>query len=244
MLAKKQNVHPVKLILTCEHGGNDIPAGFRSYFKNEEDALNSHRGYDLGAFDVFQDLKSLSDYSNFSKTSRLLIELNRSLHHPNLFSTFTKMLSKDEKTELINTFYLPYRNAVESQIKQYINDNQSVIHISVHSFTPVLKNIKRNCDIGLLFDSSKKEEKQFCNRFKSNLKKLNSNLKIRYNYPYLGKADGFTTYLRKKLSNNYIGIELEINQKFSDKNSMDVHLKKILYQALSDVIFFETNQYK
>lgn len=237
MLARKQTVHAVKLILTCEHGGNNIPESFHSYFKNGEDALNSHRGYDLGAFDVFQDLKSLSDYSNFSKTSRLLIELNRSLHHTNLFSAFTKMLSKNEKTELINTFYLPYRNAVETQINQYINDNQLVLHISVHSFTPILNNIERNCDIGLLFDSSKKEEKLFCNQFKSDLKKLNSNLNIRYNYPYLGKADGFTTYLRKKFPENYIGIELEINQKFSGENSMDIHLKKMLYQALKDIVF-------
>lgn len=33
------------------------------------------------------------------------------------------------------------------------------------------------------------------------------------NYPYLGKSDGFTTSLRKQFPFQYIGIELEINQK-------------------------------
>tara|TARA_R110002049_G_scaffold308819_1_gene514226 strand:- start:26596 stop:27288 length:693 start_codon:yes stop_codon:yes gene_type:complete len=226
----------MKLILTCEHGGNEIPHTFQPYFENENTILNSHRGYDLGALDVFQKLKPLSDFSKYSKTSRLLIELNRSLHCPNLFSKFTKQLSKEEKKVLINSFYFLYRNAVESEIKNYIQNNQSVVHISLHSFTPILNNIERTCDIGLLFDSSKKEEKKNCKQLKSILKTFDSNIKIRYNYPYLGKSDGFTTYLRKKFPDNYMGIELEINQKFSNNNVMDEHIKTILFKALKELI--------
>lgn len=225
----------MKLIITCEHGGNEIPLEFQSYFEKNEPILNSHRGYDLGALDVFKTLKPLSDDSNYSKTSRLLIELNRSLHHPNLFSSFTKKLNKDEKSKLINNFYLPYRKGVESTINAFLEDNQTVIHISVHSFTPILNTIERHCDIGLLFDSAKKSEKQFCNQFKSTLKNLDAHLNIRYNYPYLGKADGFTTYLRKKFPKNYIGIELEINQKFSSNNTMNSHLKNTLFKAIKQL---------
>ncbi len=94
----------MKLILTCEHGGNEIPHTFQPYFENENTILNSHRGYDLGALDVFQKLKPLSDFSKYSKTSRLLIELNRSLHCPNLFSKFTKQLSKKKKKPLLIRF--------------------------------------------------------------------------------------------------------------------------------------------
>jgi predicted N-formylglutamate amidohydrolase len=162
-----------------------------------------------------------------------LIELNRSLHHPNLFSEFTKQASKEEKTVLVNTFYLPYRNAVESQIKQYIDSNQSVIHISVHAFTPILNNTERNCDIGLLFDSTKKQEKQFCKQLKITLKSFDSNLKVRYNYPYLGKADGFTTYLRKQFPESYVGIEIEINQKYAEDNRKKMILKKVLFDAIT-----------
>lgn len=234
MFTRKQHVCAMKLILTCEHGGNNIPEGYKTYFKEMKDILNSHVGYDLGALDVFKSLKSLSDYSNYSKTSRLLIELNRSLHHPKLFSVFTKPLSKEEKSEIINSFYKPYRDAVESEIKRYIQNNQSVIHMSIHSFTPIFNGSERNCDIGLLFDSTKKEENQFCNQLKVLLKKSDSNLKLRYNYPYLGKADGFTTYLRKKFPKNYLGIELEINQKFSKNNLIDKHLKTKLFNALKE----------
>ena len=78
------------LILTCEHGGNDIPENYKFVFHNASKQLRTHRGYDLGALDVFEYLKDLSGFSVYSKTSRLLIELNRSLHHNNLFSEFTK----------------------------------------------------------------------------------------------------------------------------------------------------------
>ena len=40
------------------------------------------------------------------------------------------------------------------------------------------------------------------------------NLRVRRNYPYAGKGDGLTSYLRQQFSPAaYVGIELEINQK-------------------------------
>jgi hypothetical protein len=51
---------------------------------------------------------------------------------------------------------------------------------------------------------------------------------VRYNYPYLGKMDGFTTYLRKQFISNYIGIELEVNQKYVKENKLDVEICELL----------------
>mgnify|MGYP003626379491 FL=1 len=95
----------MKLVLTCEHGGNDIPDNYNKQFNNKA-VLKTHRAYDLGALDGFQYLKPLSDASFYSTTSRLLVELNRSLHHKNLFSEFTKNVSKDEKTKILKQYYL------------------------------------------------------------------------------------------------------------------------------------------
>lgn len=221
------------LLLTCEHGGNWIPDEYCGYFKNLKAVLNTHRGIDLGALDLFNHLKPLSSFSHFSTTSRLLIELNRSLHHKNLFSEFSKLLSKKEKETLITGYYSEYRDAVEEAIKKHLEAKIIVVHISVHSFTPVLNNIERQCDIGLLYDSTREIESSFCKQFKKELVKEDKNLNVRFNYPYLGKADGFTTYLRKQFPENYIGIELEINQKFSTKNKMNNLLKQELYVVLN-----------
>ncbi|SFZ92999.1 Predicted N-formylglutamate amidohydrolase [Flaviramulus basaltis] len=226
----------MKLIVTCEHGGNTIPKAFEKYFKGSELVLNSHRGYDLGTLDVFNALKPLANESLYSETSRLLIELNRSLHHKSLFSEFTKNISKKEKQHLINSHYLVYRKKVENTIQNWIEKGESVLHISVHSFTPILNNVERNCDIGLLYDSKKNTEKTFCSDFKKELKNLKPGLNVRYNYPYLGKADGFTTYLRKQFESNYIGVEIEINQKYSTKNNMSSELKVFLFSALKTLL--------
>ncbi|MHA7943175.1 N-formylglutamate amidohydrolase [Formosa sp. 3Alg 14/1] len=226
----------MKLLLTCEHGGHTIPKMFADMFKDNKTTLQSHRGFDIGALDVFNYLKPLSDYSNFSTTSRLLIELNRSLHHRHLFSEFSKSLSPLHKERLIERYYKVYRNSVVQYISENINKGDVILHVSVHSFTPVLNDITRHCDIGLLYDPIKAEESQFCKHFKSELHLENPNLKVRFNYPYRGTADGFTTHLRRLFPDNYIGIEIEINQKFASKNSMPSSLKHQMYSALKSSI--------
>ncbi|WBL24096.1 N-formylglutamate amidohydrolase [Zunongwangia sp. HGR-M22] len=208
----------MKLILSCEHASNVLPQKF-AYLKNDQDLVwTTHRAYDPGAFRLFQELLEISDFSFTYKFSRLLIEPNRSLHHPNLFSEYSKSLAKQEKRDLINLYYLTYRNKVEKCISELIKVGEQVVHISVHSFTPILNGIERNTDLGLLYDPSRKAEKKFAQIWKLNLAK-ELDIKIRFNYPYLGKADGFTTYLRRKFPKNYIGIELEVNQKLAKRNT-------------------------
>lgn len=224
------------LILTCEHGGNEIPDPYKFVFNKASAQLQTHRAYDLGALDVFEYLKDLAQFSISSKTSRLLIELNRSLHHNNLFSEFTKSLKSEHQKEIIETHYLPYRNRVESEISKLIANDEFVLHLSIHSFTPILNSVERQCDIGLLYDSERHLEKEFSKALKLQLKIENSDLNVRYNYPYLGKADGFTSYLRKQFPKHYIGIEIEINQKFSKSNVMDKNLKHTLRLAIQSCL--------
>ena len=224
----------MRIVLTCEHGGNDIPETYKKLFPND-DLLKTHRGYDIGALDLFQYLNPLSDVSFYSKTSRLFVELNRSLHHKALFSELTKNLSKIEKYNIIQDYYLPYRLRVEDKINDYVNRGEKVLHLSIHSFTPQFNNKTRNCDIGLLYDPQQKKEQEFCKNLKSLLLQHNPNLNVRLNYPYLGKADGFTTFLRKQFPKNYIGIEIEVNQKFATNNIIEIDLKEDIYKAISAI---------
>lgn len=224
------------LVLSCEHGGNDIPENYLSYFKNKASVLDSHRGYDLGALHLFTALKEIAAFSTYSTTSRLLIELNRSVHHKNLFSEYSKPLAIAEKEWLVNGYYANYRDTLVSEIQKLIATKATVLHISVHSFTPMLNAMERNCDIGLLYDSRRPEEKDFCRCFKQEIKTVDPTLNVRYNYPYLGTADGFTTFLRKKFPTNYLGIELEVNQKFSTQNKFPNHFNKTLFIALQKLV--------
>ncbi|MEP6261860.1 MAG: N-formylglutamate amidohydrolase [Gillisia sp.] len=222
----------MKLVLTCEHAGNEIPGKYLSLFEANLDVLHTHRGFDPGAYDLFKKLSPLADFKASHLESRLLIEVNRSLHHSSLFSSFTGKLPNSEKNTLIEEYYLLYRKRVEDAIGRYVTQGEEVLHFSIHSFTPRLDGITRNADIGLLYDPARPGEKHFCKVFKKNLKILNPKLKVRFNYPYLGTADGFTTYLRKKFPNRYSGVELEVNQKFVAENKMQPGLKNIILEAL------------
>jgi len=206
----------VKFILTCEHGGNDIPDEYKYVFNKVPDVLQTHRGYDLGALQLFEPMvEARADSSFFSTTSRLLVELNRSRNHKSLFSQYTKPLQKIIKRHILNKYYTPYRNTVYAQIYKYISKGYRVVHVSVHTFTPVLDGQVREVDIGLLFDPKKKAEKQFCTQWRKELKSLVPKHIVKFNKPYLGKSDGFTTFLRKEFDgSSYSGIELEVNHKF------------------------------
>ncbi|WP_127846136.1 N-formylglutamate amidohydrolase [Psychroflexus aestuariivivens] len=217
----------MKLILTCEHASSAIPNEFSSIFKNHKKRLQTHEGYDIGAFEIFKTLEHIADFSYHYSWSRLLIEVNRSLHHPSLFSSISKSLADEEKQNLQNHYYQPYRQSIQNRIEEIINTGEIVLHLSIHSFTPILNGNIRNTEFGILYDPKRKLEKEWAKNFKSELKSNFNNFRVRMNYPYLGKADGFTTSLRKKFPNNYIGIELEINQKLFKKpfNFQDYTLK-------------------
>lgn len=234
----------VKFILTCEHGGNEVPEEYEYVFNKDLDVLQSHRGYDIGALQLFNAMKEVrADASFFSTNTRLLIELNRSRHHKSLFSQFTKPLPKIVKKHILNKYYTPYRNTAYSRIYKWIEQGNTVVHISVHTFTPVLDGEVRNVDIGLLFDPRRKPEKKFCAAWKKEMKAQAGSYKIKYNKPYLGKSDGFTTFLRKELEGpNYLGIELEVNQKFflDNKRSWPEDLLDVLTRSYTAMVVLVT----
>lgn len=219
-------------IVTCEHAGNEIPAEYANVFHPEEDVLRSHRGWDPGALNVAEFLAEHLNCSLHSfPVTRLLIETNRSLDSTQLFSEFSAHLSGPQKLELINEFYRSYRDGVEEEISSL---KTPVVHISVHSFTPVWDGVERKTDIGLLFDPARQLERALCGIWQRHLKVLAPNLRVDMNEPYKGTDDGFTTHLRTVFPDEaYAGIEVEINQKYHNSQQLasiqSALLKSILY---------------
>ena len=210
----------LKLIITCEHGGNQVPPSYAALFQGQDELLASHQGYDPGALDLFQTLRELADVSFYAETTRLLVELNRSQQHPKLFSAITRSLPEAEKKKILQAHYFPYREKVEHMIQDLVSAGRKVLHIGVHSFTPVLNGKERLADIGLLYDPKQQHEQRFCKVWKEALQQQRKELVVRFNYPYLGIADGFPTYLRRKFpAGSYAGVELEVNQKFVTGNA-------------------------
>ncbi len=226
------------LLVTCEHASCDIPKAYKAIFNKEKDRLLSHEGWDIGALACYKLIsQNLDCQSKYARWSRLLIDLNRSLHHPKIFSNITKTLADDEKKTIVGQYYQPYREEVTNLVAEAAKKNKSILHLSIHSFCPELQSVVRNADIGLLYDPGRSKEKAFALQLKHALIALDPKLKIRMNYPYKGTADGFTTHLRKQFKpSQYSGIEIEINQKHALQTKQSAKINHCLLKACEAVI--------
>ncbi len=207
------------LLLTCEHGGNFIPDQYAHLFEGAEKMLDSHWGMDFGALEIFTDLRKKTQAPGFfSLTTRLLADLNRSKHHPSLLSYFSKKLKATERETMLSSYYDRYRQTFQLYAEGLVARGFGLCHLSIHTFTPELNGDVRQADIGILYDPAVPSEKAFAATLKKCFATSLPSANVRFNYPYLGTADGLTTHLRKAFKDqNYMGFELEANQKFFEK---------------------------
>lgn len=228
---------PTHLFISCEHATNAVPAEFRHLFHDNSPLLDTHRGLDFGAFDVATHLiKTFGCDSTIATVTRLLIDCNRSLRHPHCFSEFSQSLSSKDKQTLIDKYYQPYRDQVETLIKKHILQNHQVLHISCHSFTPVFNGLTRNAGIGLLYDPMHHGEKEVARQWRGLLAER-IEVRIRMNYPYRGSSNGLTTSLRRHYGEkDYLGIELEMNQTLVEDKALFESLKTVLSASLEDLL--------
>lgn len=213
-------------LFTCEHGGNAIPIAYAPLFAPWEELLASHRGFDPGALETAQVLARAARAPLFAATtSRLLVDLNRSVGHPGLFSEITGKLPATARAEILAKYYHPHREAVAGAVAERIKAGKTVVHIACHSFTPILDGKARRCDVGFLYDPKRLGEKAFCLAWMLELAARAKELVLRRNSPYRGVADGLVTAFRRRFGERYLGLELEVNQRFVQTNA----------QALADV---------
>jgi len=203
----------MNIILSCEHAVAAIPEEFAELFSGAGYILETHLGYDIGALAVAKELETLAEDAFYGCCSRLLIDLNRSLRHPDVFSSFSRHLPRQVKTRIIAEWYMPFRKKVLEAVDSAIARHDEILHLSLHSFTPVLEGVARTNEIGILYDPARRREKELGRKMAVVLRELQPSLKVRMNAPYRGTADGHTTALRRRFSGDqYLGIELEVNQ--------------------------------
>lgn len=228
----KQSAREI-LILTCEHASNRLPAAFKKAVPAE--VLKTHRAYDIGAVHVFRKLVKFAkpEFYCEGKFSRLFVDLNRTITNKSAFSEYYDALEASDKAAAekakaqATAYWTEYRAAIEKFVASSLSSPKrtslknrvaksapEIVHLGIHSFTPVLNGKVRNTDIGILYDPSRPQERAYANVIKAEIKRLYPAMKVRFNYPYKGSSDGLTTTLRKKFGPRYVGIEIEINQKF------------------------------
>lgn len=222
------------LVVSCEHAGNRVPVAYRALFRGHSSVLKSHRGWDPGALELARAVAVACHAPLLSNTTtRLLVECNRSIGHAQLFSEFTRDLDTAEHLRLLAVAYYPHRRAIDVAVRRSLRGHKRVVHVAMHTFTPVLNGKRRSADIGLLYDPKRPFEVEVANALAKGLRKEMPKLRIRRNYPYRGWTDGLTTTLRGRFSaSRYAGIEIEVNQAMLAKPAAWKQVRRALAEAM------------
>ncbi len=204
-----------RLVISCEHASCEMPEVYPA--RVPASILRSHMGWDKHAGRFAVALGEATGSSVFlGSYSRLLVDLNRSEDSGEIWSRYSRKLSEREKSRILKTLYRPFRHRVFERIRK-LNPSiaHPVLHLSIHSFTPVLRGQKRPYHLGILFDPKSPVEVEVARAIKSQVKAHAPNLVVAFNKPYLGTEDGHTNSLRKAFGYAYAGIEIELRQNLS-----------------------------
>ena len=236
-------------IIICDHASNKIPSKFNNLGLSQ-DILNTHIAYDIGSKEVAIKLSNILDCPLvMTDYSRLLIDPNRGIDDPTLIMKISDNIKikgnlrvknfhdSDEKKDRIKNFYDLYHNKISELINSLEENNKSPSIISIHSFTPVWKNRKRNIDIGILWDNDDRLPRIFFDYFK----KSHKNLIIGDNKPYSGRLKNDTLYRHatiRGISNILIEIRQDlITEKKGQKFFANLISKPLLSNKDNSILF-------
>lgn len=148
---------PNNIICICDHASNVVPNFWsKKGLGINRSEMERHIAYDLGAKNLTKALsKLLNGPAILSNFSRLVIDPNRGQNDPTLIMKLydgtiipeNREVSEIEKLRRITEYYDPYHSAIQT----VIDSRKHPIIISIHSFTPKLKNgHQRPWEIGVL----------------------------------------------------------------------------------------------
>jgi predicted N-formylglutamate amidohydrolase len=202
------------LILTCEHAVCAVPPEVE--LEVGPDVLRSHHGWDSGAAALARSLAGLLGAPLLEgEVSRLVVDLNRREEGAGVTPSLSfglpipgnVGLAAVERERRLERYHRPYRRRVH----ELAGAQPPCLHLSVHSFDPSLDAARADLEVGILFDPDRQPEAAVAGRLVDGLQ--DEGWEARPNQPYLGVADGLTTWLRERLSPGcYSGIEVEASQ--------------------------------
>ena len=145
------------LLFVCDHAANALPDSYGT-LGLEKAAFATHIAYDIGAAEVTRALAhAYGAPAILARWSRLLIDLNRGADDPTLVMKLSdgsiipgnRNAGKAEIAKRLEEFHAPYHAAIESEIAAM---GGVPVLISMHSFTPVWKGVRRPWEVGVLWD--------------------------------------------------------------------------------------------
>lgn len=204
-------------VLTCEHASCALPRAYRGLGLGRAE-VRDHIGWDIGARAVQRHLSlALGAPMVASRWSRLLIDCNRAPDDPTLIVAQSdgvsvpgnRRVSGAERRRRLADFYEPYHAAVERMVRRACarHPGARIRLLALHSFTPVMAGVKRELDIGVLYDEFPALARRFGRALRA------EGYRVRYNEPYSGLAGLIYSARRHANAAGIEYVELEINNR-------------------------------
>jgi len=207
------------VVVTAEHASLKIPDRYRGLGLSAQQQ-QSHIAWDEGSKALAREIaRRLSAPLVAGAVSRLVVDLNRSLHHKRVIPAVAfgvpvpgnDAVTGGERSRRVELYYEPFRSTAFTEISKGVRSTGRCVHISVHTFTPRLNGVVRPLDVAVLYDPRRKREAALGERLAARFSA--AGFRVRRNFPFRGVADGHTTGLRRKFSDKaYAGVEIEVNQ--------------------------------
>ena len=204
------------LVLSCEHAVCSVPEWHRERFKDSEEVLTSHLGWDPGALNLGQAfaMKFRTPLTH-GEVTRLLIDLDLAPDNPQRFSQFVTDMSADQLVRMHDRHHGSYLDGLRQRIESGIGVSPPVVHLSVHTFSPDSEFAPPNTDIGVHCDSGRAHEMVLSGAWVSGLRDAAPDLAITENQPSPGGSSELLHLLRHEYDpESYLALRLEVSQSF------------------------------
>ena len=225
-----------EFLIICDHASNIVPEYINTTNLGISDEnLNRHIAYDIGAAGLSKKLgeylKSTVILSNFS---RLVIDPNRGEDDPTLIMQLydgtiidgNRDLSEADREIRLSSCYRPYHE----EISRLASSKSDPILISIHSFTPKLKNsLNRPWHIGILSADDRRFSQPLIDYFKNK-----SEINCGDNEPYCGNLVGDTMY-QHALSYERLHVLIEVRNDLIKDQDNQLKWAEKLAQAVNSV---------
>ena len=148
------------ILILCDHASRRVPRVLGD-LGVEPTAFERHVAWDVGAAGVARRLAASFDAPLvMAGYSRLVIDLNRALDHPDSIPVLSedvvvpgnRGLSPDDRLARVAALFEPYHEAVASALETMLERGDVPVVVSVHSFTPVYAKLARPWHCGVLWD--------------------------------------------------------------------------------------------
>jgi predicted N-formylglutamate amidohydrolase len=175
-------------VLACDHASNRIPAEYDGLGLTAPQRL-MHIAWDPGAFAVATRLADALDAPLVASTvSRLVIDCNRDHDAPDLMPKLSerteipgnRSVGDNERAERVARYHTPFHAALTDVLERRQARGQQTVLVTVHSFTPIYKDVPRPWPIGLIHA----RDDRFTAALRDALVADEQSLNVGWNQPY------------------------------------------------------------